>query len=245
MHAVVAGSEGEVADPGRVKMTLRDSFWEDPETVDRFTDREPDHRLVELLERFPDPAATRVLDLGCAAGRNTVLLASLRFDVHAVDSSTAMVARTRARVAESIGREAADRRVTVGAMDCLDAFGDRSFHLVVALGVYHNARTPGEWDRAIEETRRVLAPRGLLLVSDFGKRVCPDGTPLEPVAGLPGVYEGLPSGRVFLLDAHELDDAMARHGLLPELPTETVETIRSSGRRETVNGLYRKGEPRP
>jgi SAM-dependent methyltransferase len=125
-------------------------------------------------------------------------------------------------------------------MDDLVAFTDELFHLVVALGVYHNARTPDEWNAAIAETRRVMVQGGLLLVADFGRRDRVDGTPLDPVPGLPGVYEGLPSGRVFLLEADDLDAAMAERGLFPECPTETVETTRSSGCRVTVNGLYRK-----
>jgi SAM-dependent methyltransferase len=221
-------------------MTQRTSFWDEPETVERFASREPDHRLVELLERFPEPADTRVLDLGCAAGRNTVYLSDRGFDTYAVDRSNAMVVRTRTRVAESVGRDEAERRVLVGAMDDLGWFEDEFFHLVVALGVYHNARTPEEWDAAMAETRRVLVPAGLLLVSDFGRRTRPDGAPLAPVPGLPGVYEGLPSGRVFLLEADDLDAAMAERGLFPECPTEMVETVRSSGLRVTVNGLYRK-----
>lgn len=221
-------------------MTDETSFWDEPETVERFASREPDLRLVDLLERFPKPPETRVLDLGCAAGRNTVYLSDRGFDTYAIDSSNAMIVRTRKRVAESIGRDEAERRVRGGAMDDLGCFEDEFFHLVVALGVYHNARTFGEWDAAIAETRRVLVPAGLLLVADFGRRTLPDGAPLEPVPGLPGVYEGLPSGRVFLLEADELDDAMAPHGLFPEYPTEMVETVRSSGLRVTVNGLYRK-----
>jgi SAM-dependent methyltransferase len=221
-------------------MTQRRSFWDEPETVDRFANREPDRRLVELLERFAEPTETRVLDLGCAAGRNTVLLLARGFDIQAVDGSMAMVERTRARVAESVGSDMAERCVHLAAMDDLVAFTDELFHLVVALGVYHNARTPDEWNAAIAETRRVMVQGGLLLVADFGRRDRVDGTPLDPVPGLPGVYEGLPSGRVFLLEADDLDAAMAERGLFPECPTETVETTRSSGCRVTVNGLYRK-----
>ncbi len=58
--------------------------------------------------------------------------------------------------------------------------------------------------------------------------------------GVPHVYEGFEAGRMFLLEADELDAEMAGHGLLPVVASETVEVPTESGRRVTVNGLYRK-----
>jgi SAM-dependent methyltransferase len=216
-------------------------FWEDPEQVARFADREPDRRLVELLKSYADPASARILDIGCAGGRNTLLLAAAGFDVHALDASHAMIKRTRARVARMIGPDEAERRIRVGPMDDLD-FASRFFDLIVALGVYHNAHSPEEWNRTLAETSRVLKPRGLLLVANFARRIRPEGVQLTPVPDLPHVYEGLPSGRVYLIDAIGLDAAMATHGLDPERPTRTVEVVKNGGLRVTVNGLYRKRE---
>lgn len=214
-------------------------FWEDPDQVERFADRKPDRRLVELLKSYAEPARTCVLDLGCAGGRNTLLLAAAGFDVHALDASHAMIERTRARVAEMIGPHDARRRIRVGRMDDLD-FASRSFDLIIALGVYHNAHSPEEWERTLAETSRVLKPRGLLLVANFAKRIRPEGVQLTQVPDLPHVYEGLPSGRVYLIDAVGLDAAMATHGLDAERPTQTVEVVKNGGLRVTVNGLYRK-----
>ncbi len=149
-----------------------------------------------------------------------------------------MIERTRTRVAEMIGPDEACRRVRVGPMDELD-FASAFFDLIVALGVHHNAHCPEEWNRALSETSRVLKPRGLLLVANFAKRIRPEGAPLTPVPDLPHVYEGLPSGRVYLVDAAGLDAAMATHGLEPERPTRTVKVAKSGGLRVTVNGLYR------
>lgn len=217
-------------------------FWEDPEQVERFADREPDRRLVELLDRYEEPGQVRVLDLGCAGGRNTLLLAAAGFDVHAVDASHAMIERTRARVAELLGGDEARRRIRPGCMDSLD-FDEGFFDLVIALGLYHNARTPQEWDRALSETARVLKPSGFLLVANFAKRIRPEGVRLSPVPGMPHVFEGLPSGRVYLIDAVGLDVAMADHGLEPETPTRTVQVVKGGGLRVTVNGLYRRRTP--
>lgn len=105
---------------------MTDSFWEDPSLVRRFATRDPDHRLVKLIAEFHDPASVRVLDLGCAAGRNTVLLAQRGFDVVAVDASAAMVAETRKRVARAVGAAAARRRVQQASMDNLKQFPTRT-----------------------------------------------------------------------------------------------------------------------
>lgn len=215
-------------------------FWERAEQVERFADREPDHRLLRLLEECDHAEDAAVLDLGCAAGRNTELLARRGIDVHAVDASRAMVSRTRKRVAEVLGQREARRRVVRGTMDDLGTYDDGSFRLVVALGVYHNAASEREWRRALEETRRVLAPGGRVLVSNFTPETDPNGSGLVPVRGARHVYRGFESGPLFLLEAGELDAEMVRHGLFPVEPTETVRVEREPGRRVIVNGLYRK-----
>ena len=103
--------------------TPRDEYWEDPAQVARFAEREADRRLAALLPSFPDPARTRVLDLGCAGGRNAALLALKGFDVHALDASAAMVAHTRERLAAVLGVAEAERRVRQGRMDDLTSTG--------------------------------------------------------------------------------------------------------------------------
>lgn len=219
---------------------MTNPFWDQPETVERFADREPDHRLVRLADDVVDPGATRVLDLGCAGGRNTVLLAERGFDVWARDASEPMVERTRARVSPVLGREEAERRVRQGRMDDLGDFADATFDLVVALGLYQNATSVEEWRAAVDETARVLAPGGLLLVAHFTPEVDLTGEGTRPVADQPHVYEGLPGGRAVLVDASTLDAAMARRGLRPDEPSDTVRVETERGRRVTVNGLYRK-----
>src|SRR5262249_27911900 len=199
------------------------SFWESPESVERFAAREPDVRLTELIREYPNPSKVRVLDLGCAAGRNAVLLAQWGFNVEAADGSEAMVAKTRERLAAIVGTEDARRRVRVGRMEDLSWAANESFDLVVALGIYHCAESRREWDRALSETSRILPLGGRLLVSVFTPETDLTGQGTRPVAGEPHVYEGFDTGgRHFLVDAAELDREMARHGLLPLEPTRTA-----------------------
>jgi len=219
------------------------SFWEDPENVARFAAREPDVRLTELVREYADPSATRVLDLGCAGGRNAVLLAENGFDLEAVDSSSAMVAKTRERLASILGAGDAERRTRVERMDDLSRFRDASFALVVALGVYHCAQSRAEWDRALAETVRVLESGGRVLVSVFTPETDLTGRGTRSVAGEPNVYEGFDSGRVFLVDAPALDREMARYGLRPLQPTRTARPKVEIGRRVSANGLYGKTAP--
>ena len=217
---------------------MEEPFWERREVVEQFASRAPDHRLVRLVEEYAGPEVTSVLDLGCAGGRNTVLLAERGFDVWAVDASAAMVERTRERVAAVLGPARARERVQHARMDDLSRFADGSFDLVVALGVYHSAESMAEWERAVAETSRVLRNGGRVLVNHFTPEVDLTGEGVRPVAGEPDAYEGLAGGRGVLLDADALDAGMARHWLLPVVPSETVRVETERGRRVSVNALY-------
>jgi SAM-dependent methyltransferase len=215
--------------------------WDHPDTVERFARRDPDHRLKELAPGYPDPAATRVLDLGCAAGRNTEPLARWGFDVFAVDASAPMVERTRARVASVLGEAEAERRVVQGRMDDLSAFGDETFALVLALGIFQDAESYAEWSRALSEVGRVTGPGGRLLVANFSPRSKPRGQPLDAVPGERFGYVWSDGRQATLLEPDDLDAELARHGFAPEVPTVAVHAERERGFRVTVNGLYRKG----
>lgn len=219
---------------------MSDDFWEDPERVERFASRDRDHRLAELVEGYDDPAATRVLDLGCAGGRNTAFLAERGFDVYALDAAVAMVERTRERLMAILGEPEARERVVMGRMDDLSRWPDGWFDLVVALGVHHSASTREEWDRAAAETARVLAPGGRLLLNQFTPEVDLTGDGVRPVPGEPDVYAGFPAGRAVLMDAATLDRTWAEHGLRPVVPSETARVELDEGRRVSVNALYRK-----
>jgi SAM-dependent methyltransferase len=218
-----------------------DAVWEDPERVEEFARKPPDHRLVALIEAEPDPRRLRALDIGCAGGRNAVFLAENGVEVVATDGSAAMVARTRERLAPLLGAEVAASRVTQAFMDATPGAPDASFDLVVALGIYHNARSPEEWERALAETARVLKPGGRVLVSVFTPDTDLDGQGKTPVPGVPHLYARPEGRRMYMVDAETLDRDMAAHGLEPDEPTALAEGQVEVGRRVSVNGLYRRG----
>lgn len=223
-------------------MEQRTEFWESPEVVQRFAGRDPDHRVSALVDTL-DPETDRVLDIGCAGGRNTVFLAERGVHVEALDASAGMVEETRRRLVPILGEEEAHGRVRLGPMDDLSAYPSDAFDFVVALGIHQNAESMAEWDRSIAETARVLRSGGRLLVAHFTPELDLTGDGVRPVPGEPHVFTGLrPGVRAVLLDADELDEAMARHGFRPLVPSETVVVELEKGKRVTVNALYERVE---
>jgi len=217
-----------------------DPFWERPETVERFAARPPDRRVTERLRALPVPSRLRVLDLGCAGGRNTEPFARAGCDVFALDASRAMVAQTRARLAPLLGAEEAERRVRLGRLDDLREFPDGRFDLVLALGILDHAGSITEWDRALAETARVLAAGGEVEVSDFAPGTRVEERAPRPVPGEPDVFVVPGEGRRVLLDAEAHDRLFAARGLRPIGPTETIVRDTQHGRHVTVRGVYRK-----
>jgi tRNA (uracil-5-)-methyltransferase TRM9 len=217
-----------------------DPVWEDPERVEQFARKPPDHRLQALIEAEPNPGRLRALDVGCAGGRNTVFLAEHGVDVRATDGSTAMVERTRERLAAIVGPEEAASRVARSPMEVAPGVDDASVDLVVALGIYHNARSAEEWHAALEETSRVLRPGGRALVSVFTPATDLDGQGQTPVPDVPHLYDRPGGKRMYMVDPATLDRDMAVHGLEPFEPTVLAEGKVDVGRRVSVNGLYQK-----
>ncbi len=232
-------------------------MWERPDVVARFAARPPDRRLLALFAGegpyaavhtawAPGPAP-RVLDIGCAGGRNSAWLAQQGADVWALDASAAMVAKTRERLAAHLGPQEAARRVSIGEMRDLRAHPTDSVDLVVALGVYQDAADDEEWCATLAETARVLRPGGLCLVANFGPDSRPNGVPLTPVPGEPKVRLGFggEGRRMTLPGPGELDADFARYGMAPALPTRPVRTETPRGHRVTLNALYRRAVPPP
>ncbi len=224
----------------------RDAFWNDPDNVQRFEDREPDHRLQTWVENFEgDRATTRVLDLGCAAGRNSVFLAENGFDLLACDLAQAMVDRTRDRLSGHIDPHELERRVQRSSMTDLGFVETGSLDWVVALGVYHQAASDEEWDLALRETARVLRPGGRLLVANFAPGSGPVDKPPARVPGTRFSHTGLAQGTTCLLDLEEQDAEFARFGLLPNVPSVVVRREEGGRRRVTVNADYTKASACP
>jgi ubiquinone/menaquinone biosynthesis C-methylase UbiE len=120
-------------------------------------------KRLEIVLRWIDelaiPRREKVFEIGCGSGRCTVALAQRGYLVHALDSVAGMVDSTQERVGQAGVRSS----VSVGLGDAHKVtFPDRSFGLVLAIGVIPYLHSPQE---AFREMARVLRPGGVLLVT--------------------------------------------------------------------------------
>ena len=97
-------------------------------------------------------------DLGCGTGALTHALASHVAHVYAVDTSPEMLAAARARL-----NGLDNITIAEGAIESLP-LPDASIDVAVMLLVLHHVADPA---RALAEVRRVLRPRGRVLVADM------------------------------------------------------------------------------
>jgi len=221
----------------------RDTFWNRREMAVRMGDRPPDERLVALLGAHPE--VRRILDLGCAGGRNTVFAAERGLDVHAFDAAEAMVALTRERLRPIVGPDEARRRVRLARLEDEEAWrpaDDAPFDLVLALGVLQDLTGDAAVRTAIGRIAGALVPGGRVLVANFGPDSRPAGTPLVPVDGAPHVFLGFAHDdrRMTLPGATTLEAWFEAAGLRTDAPTEVRTRPTDEGVRTTINARFRK-----
>lgn len=110
----------------------------------------------------------RVLDAACGAGWGTALLARRAGEAVGIDLSPPAIAEARREHGERAGFHEGDL--------CEMPFGDGEFDHVVCFEALAQVDETG---RALDELRRVLRPRGTLLVSAPNGGVYPPGNPLH------------------------------------------------------------------
>ncbi len=218
----------------------KNEFWEDAEQVQRFADREPDNRLQELVTQYDNSHQIRVLDLGCAAGRNTVFLCERGFNVWAVDSSNSMIAKTKDRLKGVLTTEILKERIILGVMNDLSWAANDFFDLVLALGIYHNAQSEEEFRTTLNEAARITKAGGLVLVANFAPGFAPQFQELKKIKNSQFLYSNPPNGNMCLLTAEQLDKEMGQVGFIPHEKSKTVQRNSETGKRVTVNALYEK-----
>lgn len=212
------------------------SHWEDKEIVEIFANKKPDRRMLELIQNYPK--TYRILDLGCAAGRNTIYLAKNNFDFYAIDSSQAMLAKAKENLKNILPKTEIDKRVLNMQMDSLD-FKDDYFDFIIALGIIQGAQSEEEWHRVVGQCARTLKANGKMLVAHFGPNSNPHGTGIKLVKGTKHLYTGFaPNRKLNLLSAQELNEKMLEHGFKNIVETTSVKIETKNGYRTTINAYY-------
>ncbi len=139
-----------------------DGFYADRDKPVPFFVAKPDENLVSYVERGLIPAGGRALDLGCGPGRNSLYLASLGYDVDAVDLSPTAIAWAGERAGEA---GAGNIRFTCG-----DAFKgaapDGPYDLIYDSGCFHHL-PPHRRVSYLALLERVLAPGGHFALTAF------------------------------------------------------------------------------
>ena len=135
-----------------------------PATVEGFVRSPANQVLLQYASRLRSrDTPTRVLDIGCGAGRNAVPLARAGFDVTGTDLSRPMLQAAAER--DSGGR----LRLALAPMDALPV-RDRRYDLLVAHGIWNLARSGDEFRKALREAARAAATNARLFVFTFSRR---------------------------------------------------------------------------
>jgi SAM-dependent methyltransferase len=145
--------------------------WEALHEHERFLPRYPSEEVVRfVMGRFPkDPASrgrTRILDIGCGAGRHLAFLAREGFKAAGTDFSEKGLVAARARL-NAAGLRAA---VVAGDMRALP-YASSSYEGALAFGSFYYSDCEG-FKKAVGELYRVLKPGGHGLVVTRTKRDC-------------------------------------------------------------------------
>jgi ubiquinone/menaquinone biosynthesis C-methylase UbiE len=160
-----------------------------------------------VLERVPVATGTRLLDVGCGAGRFCRIAADRGAHVAGIDATAALVEIARERI------PAGDLRV--GDMERLP-WQDNSFDVVTGFNSFFFA---ADMARALREARRVARPRASVAITVFGRPERCESTPVFASLGQ------LPPSQ----SAGEEGPALHEEGVLSALVSDAGLTPKEAG----------------
>ena len=112
------------------------------------------------------PTITRVLDVGCGAGNNILMLRQVYgrpFDCDLLDLSEPMLARAQERV-----RYVGVANITAWQADFrLADLPENSYDVILAAAVLHHFRDDADWQAAFAKLHRLLKPGGGVWITDL------------------------------------------------------------------------------
>ena len=191
--------------------------WEDPRTVAGFTTSGPNQVLLAFARQYLGGARPPAChDLGCGAARNALPLARLGLRVTGTDLSAPMLDAARARMHQ----DGAPVQLVLAPMTPLP-FGDATFDLVVAHGIWNLARSSSEFRGALAEAARVARPGAGLFLFTFSRRTLPPAA--QPVAGESFVFSCWNGEPQCFLTQEEVVGELAAAGFVRAAPGPLTE----------------------
>lgn len=134
-------------------------LWENLHKESRFRPKYPSEVVVQYVFRnFKRDNITKVLDLGCGAGRHTYFMSKENLDVYGIDISSDGVEYTK-RILE---QDNLNGNIKVGSVDNIP-FDDELFDGIISYGVLYYCTTD-EIKKSIKEIHRVLKNGGKALL---------------------------------------------------------------------------------
>ena len=123
---------------------------------------------MELITRAAAslcPDASRILDIGCGAGNNTLKLLQMLnpLDCDLVDLSLPMLEKARERI-EKVN----SGKVQIFQSDFRDAeLGEGRYQIILAAAVLHHLRDDGDWENAFKKIFNLTAEGGCVWITDL------------------------------------------------------------------------------
>ncbi len=130
--------------------------WKNPSKERKLQD---DH-IVDFLKYHNFEKNLKVLDCGCADGRNSEYLINEGYEVTGVDFSQTVIERTQKRLSKG--------KFLTGDIRKLDKIESNSFDILIDAGALH-VNFPKDIISIIEEYHRILKPSGKMFIRVFNK----------------------------------------------------------------------------
>ena len=122
--------------------------------------KKQDDHIVDFIEFYNFEKNLKVLDCGCADGRNSEYLINEGYDVTGVDFSQTVIERTQKRLPKG--------KFLTGDIRKLDKIESNSFDFLIDAGAFH-VNDPIDSISILKEYHRILKSSGKMFIRVFNK----------------------------------------------------------------------------